>query len=54
MTEIYTLNTLGIFNNINHNKEQLELYNNNIWEYKHVGNVLLFNFTLRNKISIIK
>lgn len=47
MTEIYTLNTLGIFNNINHNKEQLEYiinkYNGNI---KHVGNVLLFNFTL--------
>ena len=47
MTEIYTLNTFGIFNNINHNKEQLEYiidkYNGNI---KHVGNVLLFNFTL--------
>ena len=47
MTEIYTLNTLGIFNNINHNKEQLDYiidkYNGNI---KHVGNVLLFNFTL--------
>ena len=47
MTEIYTLNTLGIFNNINHNKDQLECiiskYNGKI---KHVGNVLLFNFTL--------
>ena len=47
MTEIYTLNTLGIFNNINHNKEQLDYiidkYNGNI---NHVGNVLLFNFTL--------
>jgi phospholipid N-methyltransferase len=47
MTEIYTLNKLGIFNNINHNKEQLEYiiskYNGNV---KHVGNVLLFNFTL--------
>ena len=47
MTEIYTLNTVGIFNNINHNKQQLEYiidkYNGNI---KHVGNVLLFNFTL--------
>ena len=47
MTEIYTLNTLGIFNNINHNKEQLNFiidkYNGTL---NQIGNVLLFNFTV--------
>ncbi len=46
-TEIYLLNKFGIFNNMNHNKNQLEnivnKYNGNI---KQIGNVLIFDFTL--------
>ena len=43
----YFLNKFGIFNNMNHNKNQLEnivnKYNGNI---KQIGNVLIFDFTL--------
>ena len=47
MTEIYTLNKLGIFNNIYHNKNQLEyIVNKYNGKIKQKGNVLMFNFNI--------